>query len=265
MYVSDPTRLPGNGRRSLRDLDVVGKGLADRGISVRVDGPDGPILALGNVQRSAVQRAITGSAYVRVGSPSALAPLLRRWKDRAATMIAPPPTTMLPLAPTLNRFVQRRVTTTHYLPGSGRPRLIFAVGSTTWDGRRPREFDLTADRVTIGSDAACDLVLDGLAPLHAEIRHERGDEYILYAIEEVGGGSAPEPGRPPEKRRILRTGARMEMGPWRLAFFREEFADHGRPFGGRQGGEYAVQRRQSPRRTTPGTAGTDDRSIYPQG
>ncbi|HSP75244.1 MAG TPA: hypothetical protein VLO31_03400, partial [Cryobacterium sp.] len=47
---------------------------------------------------------------------------------------------------------------------------------------------------------------------------------------------------------ILRTGARIEMGPWRLAFFREEYADHGRPYGGRVGGEFAVQKPQPSRR-----------------
>ena len=44
--------------------------------------------------------------------------------------------------------------------------------------------------------------------------------------------------------RILRTGARIELGPWRMGFFREEFADHGRPYGGRVGGELARQKRQ---------------------
>ena len=39
------------------------------------------------------------------------------------------------------------------------------------------------------------------------------------------------------------------MGSWRLAYFREEFADHGRPFGGRSGGEFAYQRPQVDPRT----------------
>jgi predicted GNAT family acetyltransferase len=37
------------------------------------------------------------------------------------------------------------------------------------------------------------------------------------------------------------------MGAWRLVFARDEFADHGRPYGGRNGGEGAHQRRQAPR------------------
>lgn len=38
-------------------------------------------------------------------------------------------------------------------------------------------------------------------------------------------------------RRPLRTGDRVELGPWVLSYFREEHADHGRPFAGRAGGE----------------------------
>ena len=52
----------------------------------------------------------------------------------------------------------------------------------------------------------------------------------------------------PGSGRILRTGALIALGEWRLAFFREEFADHGRPYGGRVGGEFAVQRPQPERR-----------------
>jgi hypothetical protein len=53
----------------------------------------------------------------------------------------------------------------------------------------------------------------------------------------------------PNAGRILRTGALITLGSWRLAFFREEFADHGRPFGGRDGRKFPVQRQQLERRT----------------
>ena len=46
---------------------------------------------------------------------------------------------------------------------------------------------------------------------------------------------------------LLRTGARIELGPWTLLYAREEHADHGRPYGGRIGGELGHQRPQ-PRR-----------------
>ena len=49
-----------------------------------------------------------------------------------------------------------RVTTTHYAWGAGRPRLIFTVDAAQWDGVAPKIYDLTADKVTIGSiDGSC--------------------------------------------------------------------------------------------------------------
>ncbi|WP_295779940.1 FHA domain-containing protein [uncultured Microbacterium sp.] len=248
IVVSDPSRLPGNGRRTLAEMSTVADALASRGISVTLEGPDGPILQLGDVKSGALQRVITGSKHIRLGSVSAVAPLLvRRNGDRTLTFPVPPETP-LPLVPTINRTVRRRVTTTHYTPGSGRPRLIFAVGDSSWDGSRPREFDLLPTKTVIGSGDEADLRLPGLAPVHAEIRHEGDDEYVLYGFDQVGGGGARDqgPGRDGGGR-ILRTGARIELGDWRLAYFRAEFADHGRPYGGRQGGEFARQRKQPPR------------------
>jgi hypothetical protein len=48
-------------------------------------------------------------------------------------------------------------------------------------------------------------------------------------------------------RQVLRTGAQFVLGPWRFVFMRAEFADHGRPYGGREGGEGEVQPDQPPR------------------
>ena len=248
IVVSDPSRLPGNGRRTLAELSTVADALASRGISVKLEGPDGPILQLGDVKKSALQRVITGSRHIRLGSVGAVAPLLTRRNKGQVLTFPIPPETPFPLVPTVNRTVRRRITTTHYTPGSGRPRLIFAVGDATWDGSRPREFDLLPTKTVIGSGEEADLRLPGLAPVHAEIRHEGDDEYVLYGFDVVGGGGAREqgPGRGGGGR-ILRTGARIELGDWRLAYFRAEFADHGRPYGGRVGGELARQRKQPPR------------------
>lgn len=261
IVVSDPSRLPGNGRRTLAELSTVAEALASRGISVKLEGPDGPILQLGAVKSGALQRVITGSKHIRLGSVSAVAPLLvRRNGDRTLTFPVPPETP-LPLVPTVGRAVRRRITTTHYTPGSGRPRLIFAVGDSSWDGSRPREFDLLPTTTVIGSGEGADLRLPGLAPVHAEIRHEGDDEYVLYGFDAVGGGGVREQG-PGRHRggRVLRTGARIELGDWRLAYFREEFADHGRPYGGRQGGELSHQRKQPPR----GGSGPLSRATDPE-
>lgn len=253
--VNDSSRLPGGNRGTLKELVPLADGLARRGVSVRVQGPDGTILSFGAVKAAAVQRLVTGSPHIVLGGGAAMAAWAKRRRSSASRVVVPPPPTLFPLVPTVARIVHRTVTTTHYIPGSGRPRLIFAVGSGDWDGTRPREFDLLPERTLIGSGPAADLRLDGLAPIHAEIRHRRDDEYVLYPAEATGGGRALEPGGPAEGPRVLRTGARIELGPWRLAYYREEFADHGRPHGGRQGGELAIQKPQPPRsypRRTPG-------------
>jgi hypothetical protein len=248
VHIDDPSRLPG--RRDLRSLTELADGLARRGVSVRVEGPDGTIVAFGDVHASALQRMMTGSPHIRLGSVQAIAPLLRR-RDDAFEAFAPPPPTLFPLFPTVQRGVRRKITTTHYVPGSGRPRLIFAVGTGAWDSTRPREFDLLPGVTRIGSGPDADLQLPGLSGVHAIIEHTADDEYVLVPFDRTLGGRAVEPGGPAEDVRVLRTGARIELGPWRMAYYREEFADHGRPFGGRQGGEYAIQKPQPPKPYPP--------------
>ena len=242
VFVSDPARLPHGGRGVLHDLRVVAAGLAARGVEVCVESPAGTIVRIGDIKPNPLQRLVTWSPHVAIGSPVALAPLLGR--RRSATRMPLPPATLFPLVPTVARGVRRRVTTTHYLPGSGRPRLVFAVGSENWDGRAPRVFDLLPGVTRIGSGPDADLRLPGLEPLHAEIRHDADDEYVLHALAPTGGGAAGH-----DTDRVLRTGARIDLGSWRVAYFREEFADHGRPFGGRLGGELSRQKPQPPRQT----------------
>ncbi|QCR20862.1 hypothetical protein C1N71_13505 [Agrococcus sp. SGAir0287] len=244
MTVDDASRLPRpSGRRALRELAPLAEDLAKRGVSVRIDGPEGTLVSFGDVKANAVQRLVTGSHHVAVGSPAAIA---RLGRGEQLADVSLPPSTLLPIAPTLARRIRRRPTTTHATPGSGRPRLVFAVGTGAWTPAVPYEFDLLPDRTTIGSSEDADLRLEGLDPIHAEIEHRGDDEYVLHARGVVGGGSASRDEGEPQPR-VLRTGARIEMGPWRLAYVREEYADHGRPFGGRQGGELSFQRWQPPR------------------
>lgn len=137
-------------------------------------------------------------------------------------------------------------TTTHAEAGAGNPRLLFIVGSDDFDGTPPREHPLTDEVTRIGSGEGLELRLEGIDSLHAEVRHDDQDEYVLYGHGETGLGSpCPDPDDCPGH--ILRTGARIELGTWKMTYQRDEFADHGRPFGGRNGGEFAHQQRQPDR------------------
>jgi len=234
----------GGRRDALPVLRQMALALAKRGIVVSLSGPDGSLASIGAVRAPVADRLITGSPHIKVRSMPLLLKALRS-KPREQSPVFVPPLTLAPLAPTLERNRRHRVTTTHYTPGSGRPRLIFVLGSAVWDGKPPREFELTQTTTTIGSGETADLRLEGIDPLHAEIRHDANDEYVLF----VNGESAGFPVLDPDtgRGRVLRTGARIDIGEWRLAYFREEFADHGRPFGGRMGGELARQKPQPPR------------------
>ncbi|HSO92734.1 MAG TPA: FHA domain-containing protein [Arthrobacter sp.] len=180
-------RLP-----SLGDLRPLAKTLSDQGLTVVVDGPDGRIISLGAVEAPAAQRVITKSPHIKLGKLGALAPMLKRGRRSPARRVSLlPPGTLLPLLPTVKRRIPRRITTTHYTRGGGRPRLIFVQDSKSWNGQVPREFSLTADRVRIGSDESVDLQLPGLDGVHAEIVHNDRDEYVLVRHGKVTGSFGP--------------------------------------------------------------------------
>lgn len=124
-------------------------------------------------------------------------------------------------------------TTTHAAWGAGHPRLLV----TSENDRFVHEFDCALTHV--GSAEHSDVLLHGADPLHAKIMHDTADEYVL---EMVGKGDTSH-----GRGAALRTGAQFTAGPWRLVYARDEYADHGRPYGGRNGGEGAHQRRQDPR------------------
>jgi hypothetical protein len=254
IFASHPALLLQGRRVKLADIRSLAEEIAGFGLSITLAGPDGVIARIGDVDAPLVQRVVTGSPHIRLGSASALAPLLRRRGTVAAAIPLPPPT-LFPLVPTMNRRIRRTVTTTHYLPGSGRPRLIFVIGSKNWNGQMPREFDLLPGATIIGSGPDADLRLEGLNPVHADIRHTEDDEYVLYPVGELSGSSllAESSGRK-DGGQVLRTGTRIEFGQWKMAYFREEFADHGRPHGGRVGGELSRQKPQRDNR--PGSMPT---------
>ena len=235
--------LGGGGIPSLDEIRPLAEMLAGKGLSVTLSGPDGSIVSLGAVNSPASQRLVTRSPHIKLGKLGALVPIVRQGRRKSAAVPLLPPSTPLPLLPTVRRKISRRITTTHYTRGSGRPRLIFVQDAATWTGQIPREVTLAGEKTTIGSDPGCDIILEGLEGVHAEIRHDELDEYVLVPHGTVSG-SVAQAGPS-----VLRTGARIQMGQWCLAFFREEFADHGRPYGGRSGGELAYERPQFDPRT----------------
>lgn len=246
IFVDDPASFRGNNLPTLGQVRTVARQLAARGLAVTVTGPKGLLISIGAGHSSMAQRLITRSPHIRLGAPGTLAPLLgigRRALEKGPSPSLLPPSTPFPLVPTVNRRIKRTITTTHYARGGGRPRLIFVQDSQTWNGQVPREFELTGERTTIGSGDGAMLSLAGLDELHAEVIHTDDDEYVLVPHGAITGSVS---GR---ERSTLRTGARIRLGEWVLAFFREEYADHGRPFGGRNGGELAYQRPQRNPRT----------------
>jgi len=140
-------------------------------------------------------------------------------------------------------------TTTHAAHGAGNPRLVFTVGQH-WDGVSPTEFPLAGETTTIGSGADVDLRLEGALPLAATIRHVEGDEYVLERSDVSSDGPADPAQQATDV--TLRSGAPVVVEPWSMVFQRDEFADHGRPFGGREGGEGSHQPQQ-PRRPSDTT------------
>jgi hypothetical protein len=143
--------------------------------------------------------------------------------------------------------------TTHAEYGAGNPRLRI-----TRDGERT-EFPLEADEVRIGSADGNELRLADTDPLHATVTHDDRDEYVLtlHGDGEMNSNPDADATHPGEASETLRTGSRFTVGPWTLVFARDEFADHGRPYGGRLGGEYSDQPLQPPRPDYTGDAHSD--------
>jgi hypothetical protein len=144
---------------------------------------------------------------------------------------------------TTSRTASRGVpTTTHADERTGAPRLVLKL-EDRWEGETQPVFWLTRPLMIIGSDPTCDIVLPDVERLHCVVFHDDDDEYLLDNC----GPEVRVHGAVVEDSAILRTGARVDIGEHTLSFFREEYADHGRPFGGRVGGEFGHQRSQPPR------------------
>jgi hypothetical protein len=245
LRVSDPHVFAG--RSDSRSVSGIARALAAQGVSMTVVAPSGPLVTLGVARAPWWQRAVTGSRHVRLARGKGLWALARgRARARGGALpgvrLAPPPT-VWPLLPTFLRR-PRAVTTTHDPTAGGRPRLIMAPSPTPLPGERQAVFPLVGEVTTIGSAPECDIRLPGLAAQHAEVRHDDRDEYVLVRL---SGAGVTRVNGAPVVSSVLRTASRLQLGQWTLSFYREEYADHGRPYGGRIGGELGHQRPQPPR------------------
>lgn len=232
------------GSRDAVALRALAEGLAARGVVIRVVSGGRHLVSLGDVTAPWWQRRATGSRRIRMGSARG-ALTAARSRTRSVEPVLPdaslvPPTTLWPLVPTLRRPVRRPVTTTHDPARGGSPRLVL-TREDVWGDEQLVSYRLS-ERTTIGSAPDSDICLPGLEPQHAVIEHDDRDEFVVTA--RAGGtrvhGALVE-------RQFLRTGSRLELGRHRLVFVREEYADHGRPHGGRIGGEAGHQLPQPPR------------------
>lgn len=236
------------GRTDRGTVEGLTVGLAPRGLTLRVlQGPT-HLTTPGTTRVRWWQRRATGSRHSRLGS------LRGAWtsgRSRLGRDVGPalpdgglvPPATMLPLAPTFLPRRRRRVTTTHDPARGGSPRLVLVAQDSYVPGERQPVFWLTDEVTTLGSGLQCDIALPGLARLHARIVHDQQDEYVVRAFDpdtRVDGARIQE--------QLLRTGSRLTVGRWTLAYSRDEHADQGRPHGGRVGGELGHQQPPPPRR-----------------
>lgn len=239
MEVDEPGAFAGT--EDARSLVGLAEGLASVGVCVRVESRGQHLITVGATRAPWWHRRVTGSRRIRLGSVGGVITSAKARAKRMESILPSsrmlPPDTVRPMFPTVQLKARRAVGTTHAVEGSGGPRLVLAWDYTLGDERPPTYW--LGETTVIGSDPACDVVLPGLEPRHAVIDHADGDEYVVTSA----GGQTRVHGAG-ALGQVLRTGARLDLGDHTLVYYREEFADHGRPFGGRLGGELGRQRPQ---------------------
>lgn len=240
LSVDDPGAFAARGDAAA--LRTLAEGLAAQGLLVRVVAGGRMLLELGATRTTWWQRRLTGSAYLR---PASLRGAWTGLRNAGRQPVLPdgrlaPPPTLWPPAPTFLRRLRGPVTTTHDPGRGGRPRLVLV---DRVDGRGRHVLRL-GQSTTIGSGEDCDLLLGGLPEVQAEVHHDDADEFVIV---HRGGLLPTRVNGAPVREQVLRTGSRVEVGDWVLVFARDEYADHGRPFGGRVGGEFGRQLPQPPR------------------
>lgn len=220
--------------------------LADDGVTLVVAAQDRPVVSLGRVRQSFGERAILRTPHIHVHDRRAALRMVRSRGDAGGPALTAlvPPASPWPVAPTVTPPRRRHVTTTHDPLGGGSPRLVYYLSPPETGGVR-EVLPLRRGTTRIGSDEHDDLRLDGLRPGHVQIRRNPAtDEYEVVPVPgsstTVGGAEVTSPV-------ILRTGAVVRAGGRSFTYARDEYADHGRPHGGREGGEFSRQRPQPPR------------------
>lgn len=229
------------GGRSGSDLKALARAAADQGLVLTVADENGPMMRMGAVRPRFWHRLATRSKRVQVVRWRAAATLKAVVVAGRVQGVGFPPATPVPLHMPTAPWRRRLVTTTHDPYGGGHPRLYLSDTRAPADARKVLVFHLGPGANVIGSGDDADLHLDGVDALQAVVERTADDEYELVGRGTtihtyVNGRELP--------RQLLRTGTRVEVGPWRLTYVRDEHADHGRPYGGRIGGELGRQRPQ---------------------
>jgi hypothetical protein len=236
-----PTGLPD--RQSADSVRDVARMLSDEGLTVVVATAAGRLLSLGRVRQRLGDRTLTGSPHIAVHDRRGVVRMLRARGGGGGPALVRflPPTTPWPLAPTLTPPRRRRVTTTHDPSGGGDPRLVYYRLPPEHGGER-QVLPLRRGVTTVGGASDDHLTLPGLRPGHVRVeRDPTTDEYLVTPVE---GTTTTVAGIPLERPVRLRTGAIIRTSELALTYVRDEYADHGRPYGGREGGEFSRQRPQ---------------------
>lgn len=229
------------GGRSNGDLVSMAKLFADRDLVLTIADDDGALMRLGSVRPRFWHRIATRSKFVEVVRWRAAAALKAVVVAGRGDGVGIPPTTPVPLHLPKTPWARRRVAETHDPYGGGHPRLYLSDTRVPAMARQVMYFSLLPGETVLGSAADADLHLQGVDALQAVVERTAEDEYEI-----VARGTTVHTyvnGRELDRQR-LRTGSRVEIGPWRLTYVRDEHADHGRPYGGRIGGELGRQRTQ---------------------
>ena len=237
------------------------RGLADgarpsRGLSDRRGLRAGPLVTLGAPRTSWLQRRVTGSRHIRIERGAGLWSLVRGRaqaprRRRPAGGRAGAAGHLCPVAPTLRTATRPPVTTTHD-PRRGRepPADPGRRGAIRGRATDRTVFRLRDDVTTIGSRRRLRHPA-GRARAAARRGPARRRTTSSCWSGSVARADTRVNGAPVRHARSCAPAPGSSSASWTMTFYREEYADHGRPYGGRVGGELGHQRPQPSRAPLP--------------